>query len=67
MMQCQHTDPEKIWYTLTQVYTSESSSRCDECVELYGDTTGKSDEKLKNRCAKKSPVVVLTYFPLAIV
>jgi len=37
---------------------------------LYGDTTGKGDEKLKNKknkCAEKSPVVVLTYSPLAIV
>ena len=45
----------------TQVKVQANLTR-EQCVELYSDTTGKINEKTKNKRAAKSPVVVLTYF-----
>ena len=38
----------------------------EQCAELYGDNTGKMNVKTKHKIAVESPVVVLTYVPLAI-
>ena len=50
---------------LTQVYTSilqATAANVTNCVELYGDTTRKDDEKAKSKYVLKSPVVMLTSF-----
>ena len=54
--------PKKSWYMLTQVYTSESSRKCDECVEWYGGMVAPPEWLMRSLKSKKTGKVKTSKF-----